>query len=110
MFKTPFVLNWSRSKTTYAFAEGVSKVEETIRRMVVESFGVDKYIEEHLSSSFDSVRLMKYDGINNVNECDEESKFGAEFPHGSRSYDDSVLELRRRAGDPHQRWSSLDQL
>lgn len=68
----------------------------------MESFGVDKYIEEHLSSS--------YDGINNVNECDEESKFGAEFPHGSRSYDDSVLELRRRAGDPHQRWSSLDQL
>ncbi|CAN0858505.1 Probable 2-oxoglutarate-dependent dioxygenase AOP1.2 [Linum grandiflorum] len=51
------------------------KVEETIRRMVVESLGIDKYIEEHLRSSFDTLRFMKYDGIN-INMNENEPKFG----------------------------------
>ncbi|CAN1133040.1 Probable 2-oxoglutarate-dependent dioxygenase AOP1.2 [Linum perenne] len=63
------------SKTIKSFAEEVSMVEQTIRRMVLESLGLEKYSDEHLKSSSDTLRFMKYDGID-INENKDEPKFG----------------------------------
>ncbi|KAK0595174.1 hypothetical protein LWI29_004264 [Acer saccharum] len=54
--------NQSFSKTIQSFAEKVSELDETIRRMVLESFGLEKYMDEHMNSTNYLLRVMKYKG------------------------------------------------
>ncbi|XP_030519037.1 probable 2-oxoglutarate-dependent dioxygenase AOP1 [Rhodamnia argentea] len=48
------------SKTMQAFSEKLSEVDKTTRRMISESLGVEKYLDEHINSSNYLVRLLKY--------------------------------------------------
>ncbi|XP_054782440.1 probable 2-oxoglutarate-dependent dioxygenase AOP1 [Prosopis cineraria] len=50
----------SFSKAVQAFSENLSELEKIFRKMVLESLGVDKYLEEHMNSSSYLLRVMKY--------------------------------------------------
>ncbi|KAK1578730.1 hypothetical protein Q3G72_032692 [Acer saccharum] len=54
--------NQSFSKTIQSFSEKLSELDETIRRMVLESFGLEKYMDEHMNSTNYLLRVMKYKG------------------------------------------------
>ncbi|CAL1391464.1 unnamed protein product [Linum trigynum] len=41
----------------------VSEFNRTVRRMMLESFGLEKYVEEHLSSTTYRFRVMKYEAL-----------------------------------------------
>ncbi|KAL6137683.1 hypothetical protein ACLB2K_062972 [Fragaria x ananassa] len=50
------------SKTVHSFSEKLSELDQIIRRMVLESLGLEKYLEEHIGSTNYLLRLMKYKG------------------------------------------------
>lgn len=50
----------SFSKTIQSFAEQLVKIDETVRRMILESFRLDKYMDEHLDSTTYVLRGFKY--------------------------------------------------
>lgn len=50
------------SKTIQSFSEQVSELDQTIRRMILESLGLDKYMDEHMNSTSYLLRVMKYKG------------------------------------------------
>ncbi|XVF26680.1 hypothetical protein REPUB_Repub14bG0038700 [Reevesia pubescens] len=54
--------NTSFSKTLLSFSELTSGLEKTIRRMVLESFGLEKYMDEHMDLTNYILRVMKYEG------------------------------------------------
>ncbi|XP_059637356.1 probable 2-oxoglutarate-dependent dioxygenase AOP1 [Cornus florida] len=53
--------NPSLGKTVGAFSEKVAELDQMTRRMVLESFGVEEYYDEHIDSSRYSLRVMKYE-------------------------------------------------
>ncbi|KAK7255304.1 hypothetical protein RIF29_28711 [Crotalaria pallida] len=54
--------NPSFSKTIQSFSEQLSELDQIIRKMVLESLGAEKYLEEHMNSSNYLLRVMKYKG------------------------------------------------
>ncbi|XP_057438009.1 probable 2-oxoglutarate-dependent dioxygenase AOP1 [Lotus japonicus] len=50
----------SFSKTLQSFMEQVSRLDQIIRKMSLESLGVEKYLEEHMKSTHYLARLIKY--------------------------------------------------
>ncbi|KAE8696100.1 2-oxoglutarate-dependent dioxygenase AOP2 [Hibiscus syriacus] len=54
--------NSSFSKTIHSFSEQLSELDQIIRRMVLESFGLEKYMDEHMESTNYLLRVMKYKG------------------------------------------------
>ncbi|XP_057454238.1 probable 2-oxoglutarate-dependent dioxygenase AOP1 [Lotus japonicus] len=54
--------NPSFSKTINSFSEQLSELDHIIRKMVLESLGVEKYLDEHLNSTNYLLRVMKYKG------------------------------------------------
>ncbi|MED6161086.1 hypothetical protein PIB30_057483 [Stylosanthes scabra] len=50
------------SKTIQCFSEKVSELDKIIRKMVLESLGLEKYLEEHMNSTNYLLRVMKYKG------------------------------------------------
>ncbi|OMO73628.1 Oxoglutarate/iron-dependent dioxygenase [Corchorus olitorius] len=54
--------NSNFSKTLFSFSELASGLEKKIRRMILESFGVEKYTDELIDSTNYMLRLMKYEG------------------------------------------------
>lgn len=50
------------SKTIQSYSEQLSELDQTIRRMIVESLGVEKYMDEHMNSTSYLLRVMKYKG------------------------------------------------
>ncbi|KAK8608669.1 hypothetical protein V6N13_024083 [Hibiscus sabdariffa] len=52
--------NTSFSKTLVSFTELSTRLEKTIRRMILEIFGMDKYVDEHIDSTNYLLKLMKY--------------------------------------------------
>ncbi|PKI62056.1 probable 2-oxoglutarate-dependent dioxygenase AOP1 [Punica granatum] len=50
------------SKTIRSYSEKLLKLDQIIRRMILESLGVEKYLEEHLNSTNYLLRVMKYKG------------------------------------------------
>ncbi|XP_010500907.1 PREDICTED: probable 2-oxoglutarate-dependent dioxygenase AOP1 isoform X2 [Camelina sativa] len=52
--------NNSFSTRIHTFSKKLSDLDITIRRMIMESFGLDKYIDEHLHSTNYLLRVMKY--------------------------------------------------
>ncbi|KAK6787476.1 hypothetical protein RDI58_016001 [Solanum bulbocastanum] len=52
--------NPSFCKTIQSYSEQLSELDQTIRRMIVESLGVEKYMDEHMNSTYYFLRLMKY--------------------------------------------------
>ncbi|KAK8618885.1 hypothetical protein V6N13_132863 [Hibiscus sabdariffa] len=54
--------NSSFSKVIQTFSEQLSGLDQTIRRMVLETFGLEKYMDEHMDSTNYLLRVMKYKG------------------------------------------------
>ncbi|XVF25060.1 hypothetical protein REPUB_Repub13aG0181100 [Reevesia pubescens] len=48
------------SKTLHCFSELASGLEKTIKRMILESFGLEKYMDEHMDFTNYSLRFNKY--------------------------------------------------
>ncbi|KAM7255936.1 hypothetical protein ACFE04_011677 [Oxalis oulophora] len=57
--------NPSFSKTTHTFAEKIAEFDQTIIKMTLESFGLDKYYDEQLNSTNYLLRFMKYEAPKN---------------------------------------------
>lgn len=49
-------------KIIQSYSEQLSELDQIIRRMILESLGVEKYLEEHLGSANYLLRVMKYKG------------------------------------------------
>ncbi|TKY64523.1 2-oxoglutarate-dependent dioxygenase AOP1.2 [Spatholobus suberectus] len=54
--------NPSFSKTIQSFSEQLSELDQIIRKMILESLGVEKYLEEHMNSTNYLLRVMNYKG------------------------------------------------
>ncbi|KAI9107534.1 hypothetical protein K1719_021571 [Acacia pycnantha] len=50
----------SFSKTIQAFSEQLSELDQIVRKMVLESLGVERYLDEHMNSTTNILRVMKY--------------------------------------------------
>ncbi|XP_062016831.1 probable 2-oxoglutarate-dependent dioxygenase AOP1 [Rosa rugosa] len=50
------------SKTVHSFSEKLSELDQIIRRMILESLGLEKYLEEHIGSTNYLLQVMKYKG------------------------------------------------
>ncbi|OWM82291.1 hypothetical protein CDL15_Pgr001865 [Punica granatum] len=48
------------SKTTHSYSEKLLTLDQIIRRMILESLGLENHLEEHLSSAYYLLRLNKY--------------------------------------------------
>ncbi|CAA0839116.1 2-oxoglutarate (2OG) and Fe(II)-dependent oxygenase superfamily protein [Striga hermonthica] len=60
-------LMWAQGNPTFSeaietFSEQLSELDKIVRRMVLESLGLEKYMDEHLGSTNYLVRVQKYDG------------------------------------------------
>ncbi|KAL3529968.1 hypothetical protein ACH5RR_009290 [Cinchona calisaya] len=49
-------------KTVQSYSEQLSELDKIVRRMILESLGVEKYTDEHMDSTNYLLRLMKYEG------------------------------------------------
>ncbi|CAI0474482.1 unnamed protein product [Linum tenue] len=58
--------NPSFCKTIHSYAEQLSKLDKIVRTMIGESFGLDKYMDEHFDSTNYLLRVMKYNCPNNL--------------------------------------------
>ncbi|KAM3232796.1 putative 2-oxoglutarate-dependent dioxygenase AOP1 [Capsicum annuum] len=54
--------NPSFCKTIQSYSEKLSELDQTIRKMILESLGIEKYTDEHMSSTNYLLRVMKYKG------------------------------------------------
>ncbi|MFS7932871.1 putative oxoglutarate/iron-dependent dioxygenase, non-hem dioxygenase domain-containing protein [Helianthus anomalus] len=72
--------NDSFCKIIQSYAKLVSEIEETVRKMVFESYGVQKYIESYNESVTYLLRVMKYRPP-----IGKESKMGS-IPHTDKSF------------------------
>ncbi|KAL3366470.1 hypothetical protein AABB24_011249 [Solanum stoloniferum] len=52
--------NPSFCKTVQSYSEQLSELDQTVRRMVLESLGLEKYMDEHMNSTNFVLRLIKY--------------------------------------------------
>ncbi|KAL1209326.1 putative 2-oxoglutarate-dependent dioxygenase AOP1.2 [Cardamine amara subsp. amara] len=70
--------NKTISETIHRFSEQLWELDMMVRRMIMESFGLEKYIDEHLNSTNYLLRLMKYTSPPDDDDDDglEETKFG----------------------------------
>ncbi|KAL0719414.1 hypothetical protein Bca4012_068738 [Brassica carinata] len=50
-------------KNVQSFAENLIALDVKVRTMIMESFSLEKYIEEHLNSTRNHFRLIKYRGL-----------------------------------------------
>ncbi|OAY53104.1 probable 2-oxoglutarate-dependent dioxygenase AOP1 [Manihot esculenta] len=49
------------SKTLHLFSQPVVELDQTVRRMIVESLNVEKYLDEHMNSTYNLLRVAKYE-------------------------------------------------
>ncbi|XP_062086869.1 probable 2-oxoglutarate-dependent dioxygenase AOP1 [Humulus lupulus] len=49
-------------ETIQSYSDQLSELDQIIRRMILESLGVEKYLEEHMESTNYLLRVMKYKG------------------------------------------------
>ncbi|KAJ8560079.1 hypothetical protein K7X08_004137 [Anisodus acutangulus] len=49
-------------ETIQSYSEQLSELDQTVRRMILESLGVENYMGEHMSSTNYLLRVMKYKG------------------------------------------------
>ncbi|KAM3374958.1 hypothetical protein P3S68_013672 [Capsicum galapagoense] len=47
-------------KTTQSYSEQLVELDQIVKRMILESLGVEKYMDEHMNSTNYILRLMKY--------------------------------------------------
>ncbi|XP_010499297.1 PREDICTED: probable 2-oxoglutarate-dependent dioxygenase AOP1 [Camelina sativa] len=70
------------SKNVQSFAEKLIELSLKVRTMTLESFGLEKYMEEHLNSANKHFQILKYKGLS---DDDTKSKIGF-YPHIDRHF------------------------
>ncbi|XP_076902729.1 putative 2-oxoglutarate-dependent dioxygenase AOP1.2 [Bidens hawaiensis] len=55
--------NHEFSKTVQEFSEKLSKLDQMVRTMVLESLGLEKYMDAHMASTNYMLRVLKYKGL-----------------------------------------------
>lgn len=60
----------------HGVSEKLAELDVMVRRMILESFGIEKYIDEHLDSTNYLFRMMKYTPPPPHDGADEETKLG----------------------------------
>lgn len=50
------------SKTIHSFSDELTALDQIVRKMILESLNVEKYLEEHMNSTNYLLRVMKYKG------------------------------------------------
>ncbi|KFK38900.1 hypothetical protein AALP_AA3G175500 [Arabis alpina] len=73
--------NITFSKNVQSFAEKLIELNVTVRTMIMESFGLEKYLREHLNSAVNQFQLLKYKGLGD----NTEEKLGFD-PHIDRQF------------------------
>ncbi|CAN8308602.1 unnamed protein product [Cochlearia groenlandica] len=70
--------NKSISKTIHRFSEQLTEVAIMVTKMIMESFGIEKYIDQHLDSTEYVLRMLKYTPptIDDDDDDDEEKRIG----------------------------------
>ncbi|ESQ48406.1 hypothetical protein EUTSA_v10021144mg [Eutrema salsugineum] len=61
--------NTTFSNTVQSFAEKLIELNVKVRTMIMESFGLEKYVEEHLNSAKNRFHLFKYKGLDDNTEA-----------------------------------------
>ncbi|GLT41716.1 hypothetical protein SLA2020_157600 [Shorea laevis] len=84
--------NPTLSKNIQSFTEQVAKLDEIIRRMILESFGLEKYMDEHLNSTTYTLRGFKYTSPQTT-----ESKVGL-IPHQDKNMISILYQLNEVDG------------
>ncbi|OMO54219.1 Oxoglutarate/iron-dependent dioxygenase [Corchorus capsularis] len=91
--------NSSFSKTLLSFTEIASGLDKIIRRMILESFGLDKYTDEHMDTTEYNLRLMKNEGRPQT----DEPNHGAHYDLGWMTvlYQNEIngLEIQNKDGE-----------
>ncbi|CAH8358526.1 unnamed protein product [Eruca vesicaria subsp. sativa] len=64
------------SETVHVYSKYLVELDMMVRRMIMESFGIEKHIDEHLDSTTYALRMMKYTIPPDDNGDDEETKLG----------------------------------
>ncbi|XP_027095004.2 probable 2-oxoglutarate-dependent dioxygenase AOP1 [Coffea arabica] len=49
-------------KTVHSYSEQISELDKIVRRMILESLGLEKYMDEHMELTNCLLRAMKYEG------------------------------------------------
>ncbi|EEF46334.1 probable 2-oxoglutarate-dependent dioxygenase AOP1 [Ricinus communis] len=52
--------NINFSTTVHSFSKTLTELDQMIRKMIVESFGMEKYLDEHMNSAYNIFRVTKY--------------------------------------------------
>ncbi|CAH8337541.1 unnamed protein product [Eruca vesicaria subsp. sativa] len=60
--------NVTFSNTVQSFAKKLIELSMKVRTVIMESFGLEKYVEEHLDSAFNHFHLFKYKGLSDNTE------------------------------------------
>ncbi|CAH8356832.1 unnamed protein product [Eruca vesicaria subsp. sativa] len=60
--------NITFSKNVQSFGQKLIELNVKVRTMIMESFGLEKYIEEHLNSAKNHLQIFKYKGLDNNTE------------------------------------------
>ncbi|CAN6809032.1 unnamed protein product [Brassica oleracea var. botrytis] len=68
--------NQKISETMHVFSKYLLELDVMVRRMILESFGIEKYIDEHLNFTKYLFRMMKYSPPPDNDGDDEETKLG----------------------------------
>ncbi|CAH8361102.1 unnamed protein product [Eruca vesicaria subsp. sativa] len=66
--------NKSISETLHKFSKQLVELDVMVRRMIMDSFGIEKYLDEHLNSTNYLFRMMKYTSL--PDDDVEETKLG----------------------------------
>ncbi|KAJ4835318.1 hypothetical protein Tsubulata_042120 [Turnera subulata] len=54
--------NTTFSETIQSFSEKLTELDQVVRKMILESLGLEKYLDEHMDSTNYLLRVMKYKG------------------------------------------------
>ncbi|KAL0845695.1 hypothetical protein Bca101_018941 [Brassica carinata] len=76
LFDLPVQTKQRNVGTMHGFSEQLAKLDVMVRRMLIESFGIEKYIDEHLNSTNYLFRMMKYTAPPDDDGGNEETKLG----------------------------------
>lgn len=79
-FQTFFFFFFFCSQVIESYSKQLSELDQIVRRMILESLGVEKYLEEHLESTNYLLRVMKYKGPQS-----KETKIGL-HPHTDKNF------------------------
>lgn len=93
------------SEALQGYSEQALELDQMVRRMILESMGVEKYLEEHLESTYYRFRLLKY-------EKPHDSKQLGLIPHTDKDIISVLLQnqvdgLQFRTKDGADQWVSV---